>query len=381
MTYELIGWKWGDLTLGTDSGTIRYSIKLNGISFNGTKTSEAELEDAIVAAFRRWEDVAGVSFRSTNDRSKADLKINVKELSGATLAEAQITYFDIAPIGDPESSKITFDSDRRWSPDGKGGEDLYATALHEIGHVLGLEHVDDVDQIMHPVLFGDELGDGDIAGMQVLYGTPQLVWSGSVSDNAYNRKEALRDLQLDGRAGADRLIGGEGDDTIRGGGGGDLLRGTKGNDTLKGNRGKDVLKGGAGEDIVFGGKGDDKLLGGTGDDVLRGGKGSDVLEGNEGADTFVFDGLHGDRADRIRDFEDGDLIGLDATVFASLGATVDASKFETGVAATSATTRLFYDDAKRKLYYDEDGSGSAKALVLARLGEDYALSSDDFVIL
>jgi hypothetical protein len=51
----------------------------------------------------------------------------------------------------------------------------YATAviLHELGHVMGLEHVDDPGQLMYPEIGApDGLAAGDLNGLQALGGAP-----------------------------------------------------------------------------------------------------------------------------------------------------------------------------------------------------------------
>ena len=77
------------------------------------------------------------------------------------------------------------------------------------------------------------------------------------------------------------------------------LVGKDGDDALLGKRGKDTLKGGTGEDFLDGGAGKDILFGGTGEDVFQFSKLSDL-------------GNTKQRADRIRDLEDGDTILLAA---------------------------------------------------------------------
>ncbi|MGI9394602.1 MAG: matrixin family metalloprotease, partial [Boseongicola sp.] len=49
--------------------------------------------------------------------------------------------------------------------------DFFSVALHEIGHILGLGHVNDTSEIMNPFISTDVLGDGDISGVQFLYGS------------------------------------------------------------------------------------------------------------------------------------------------------------------------------------------------------------------
>ena len=164
---------------------------------------------------------------------------------------------------------------------------------------------------------------------------------------------------LTGGAGADRLDGGRGADILEGGGGDDVFivdhrrdrvtdaggndlvlssinytlgaglerleltgraRIGTGNDldnTLAGNRKANRLTGGNGEDRLFGGAGNDVLRGGNDDDLLHGGAGKDKLFGGQGEDVFRFTdasdtGARAGRADRIMDFEAGDIIDLSA---------------------------------------------------------------------
>ena len=50
-----------------------------------------------------------------------------------------------------------------------GWEVARAIILHELGHLIGLDHVDDNDQLMYPRA-GDVLdfADGDLTGLSVL---------------------------------------------------------------------------------------------------------------------------------------------------------------------------------------------------------------------
>ena len=130
---------------------------------------------------------------------------------------------------------------------------------------------------------------------------------------------------LEGRAGNDRLIGGEGDDTLHGGVGADKLDGGNGSDwvmygfstagitvnlvtgvgsggeaqgdtffgieNVNGSNFGDILIGNAGNNILYGGNGNDTIMGGAGQDQLWAGDGHDILTGDSAgvvaADTFV----------------------------------------------------------------------------------------------
>ncbi|KAK5977996.1 hypothetical protein GCK32_005357 [Trichostrongylus colubriformis] len=62
---------------------------------------------------------------------------------------------------------IHFNDDVPWTP-----ALLHATAIHEIGHALGLPHVGDVNSVMYPILVeGQQFTRQDIYIIQSLYGT------------------------------------------------------------------------------------------------------------------------------------------------------------------------------------------------------------------
>lgn len=74
----------------------------------------------------------------------------------------------------PEDGRIHFDEDENWTSD-TSGQNLLAIALHEIGHVLGLDHSGVVGAVMHAVAKEGvktvrKLHSDDIAGIQKLYG-------------------------------------------------------------------------------------------------------------------------------------------------------------------------------------------------------------------
>ncbi len=103
---------------------------------------------------------------------------------------------------------------------------------------------------------------------------------------------------VDGRAGADSILGsefadilsgGDDEDTIEGGEGDDELFGEKGADVINGQNGNDTIKGGPGNDVLDGGDDDDSILGNSGRDVLGGGDGADTMLGNSGRDTLSGD--------------------------------------------------------------------------------------------
>ncbi|RDI62331.1 hypothetical protein [Microvirga subterranea] len=175
----------------------------------------------------------------------------------------------------------------------------------------------------------------------------------------------------------------------------------------------DTLSGGLGNDRLFGQGGNDTLRGEAGNDTLGGGEGKDKLTGGKGAaskDAFVFDtklidakgkpnkSLANKSKDQILDFGPkydsiffDDAAFTNKTIAKSLknkGASLDkpvkmkASFFKVGDKAADKDDFFIYNARTKKLYFDEDGSGSKAMVEIASLklqkGEGTTLSASDF---
>jgi len=121
---------------------------------------------------------------------------------------------------------------------------------------------------------------------------------------------------INGNMGNDTCVSGGGDDWVVGGKDNDSLTGSAGQNLVYGNLGNDTCEGGDGNDVVRGGQDNDVINGGAGDDYVSGDKGDDTVTGGLGADSFHTFGDAG--TDRVLDFSltQGDRVQLDpGTVF------------------------------------------------------------------
>lgn len=189
------------------------------------------------------------------------------------------------------------------------GDYLRYAYLHELGHVLGLEHP-----------FDGADGDVFVSAEYQLSAFPEDTvmayrfplggrWPTWFSDNDIEAMVRLWGAELQQYGdGDDQVVGGNYSEKIAGAGGNDVIAGRAGHDSLFGGQGDDLLLGGPGADWLFGSAGNDTLRGGAGHDQLRGGLGDDELWGGRGADVF---GLSPGN-DRVMDFRtsDGDRLGL-----------------------------------------------------------------------
>jgi len=79
----------------------------------------------------------------------------------------------------PTDGNLHFDAAEKWTLNMPEGVNLYQTAVHEIGHLLGLEHSTDYRAVMFPINRSYDpqfqLSDDDIRGIRYLYNP--WIWS------------------------------------------------------------------------------------------------------------------------------------------------------------------------------------------------------------
>lgn len=268
-------------------------------------------------------------------------------------------------------------------PDGAG------TYLNYDGTVLTIESgVYTIEVTFDPAVTAEQI-DGVSLGSLI---TPTSIIRGSEAPDVLSMTDFPEAIYggsgndwLDGRGGGDFIFGDDGNDVIYGGAGDDHLFGAT-EDEWSYDPGADILYGGTGADILDGNYGRDTLYGGAGTDALRGGRGGDILFGGPDADRFIFDTRTKKGFDTIGDFDrkEGDRLLLDLGTFPELKKTGLLKKkyFDAGDKhADDKNDFLVYHKKKGALYFDKDGSGGKKAVLLADFDKGTKLKAADIDII
>ncbi len=299
--FAFLGPKWGDATTGSTGGTVSWSMFYDVAYLSSTQRAYLA---HVRAAFDAWEYYADIDFVEV-DSSAADITLDLTRIDGVGGSLGQAMWSSSARSGAfdrMDEAFIEFDN-----ADYPGASiDFFATALHEIGHAIGLDHTDAITEVMYPYYNGvSELASGDVTGAQTIYGAASgaaILRLGTGSADTLDLSFAYIPYVVMLKGGNDRFFGGDQNDTIKSGHGNDSTDGGGGNDFIRDNGGNDQHHGGAGNDrivdlvgsnLLDGGAGRDKLLGGSGEDTIEGGDGNDKLFGDGGASSggagdFIF---------------------------------------------------------------------------------------------
>lgn len=145
---------------------------------------DSGIESIIDTAFDTWASVSG--FTNLGQVNDSGLAFGEDESNEASFGDIRIGAINFDgpfgvlahafSIGSRLGGDIHIDGQEDWG----GAIDIATVLLHEIGHVLGLDHsnpITDPDSVLNPRYEGINLtlAADDIAGIQSIYGAPAVV--------------------------------------------------------------------------------------------------------------------------------------------------------------------------------------------------------------
>lgn len=352
----LYGRKWNGTSLSiafpTTAASVGYAV--DGSYFTALSSPEQTAFKAILA---RWAAVSGLSFTEVADPTQADISIYWYR------SPDNVTARTVAfPDGSLQAGDIQLGSAINGGDLSTTGSYSFFTALHEVGHALGLKHPSEtingfpgstdvsvetsvmsyISYMGGPISGGYSINNGsypsapmlaDIATIQYLYGVNANALTANIGDTTYtfdptanvifqtrwdgggfdtfNFSSYTTNLSIDLRPGHWSDLGGQYA----------VLDSSNINVKPLGNIAVSYLHdnnsaylieaayGGSGNDLLIGNQADNLLRGVAGNDTLKGMGGTDTLAGGSGNDTFdLTDSTSG--AVQISDFTNDDTIIL-----------------------------------------------------------------------
>jgi hypothetical protein len=180
--FEIFGEKWGESSdLGAPGDIVSYSFANQNLdnqfgifdSFITDETFQTEIKNSLSS----WENVADIRFTVMPDGPGVDVRFGWRNIDGEGGILGQTTIPSSGPL---ENVIVAFDRDEDWFLNGDAPSDkidFSSTAIHEIGHAIGIDHSNSQDALMNAryseTIF--DLMQDDIEAAVAIYGTNDVL--------------------------------------------------------------------------------------------------------------------------------------------------------------------------------------------------------------
>ncbi|KAL1809562.1 hypothetical protein DCAR_0729112 [Daucus carota subsp. sativus] len=158
-------------------GSPKWPIDKSNLTYNFAPGTPADAVTTIAGAFDKWAGVTQFTFINVQDVvpyvEVPDIMIGFYSRDHGDGSPFDGPYGVLAHASPPTAGTFHLDEDEPWSMGPNPGHiDLETVALHEIGHLLGLQHSSVQDAVMYPSVTDgvtkDLCGD-DVQGIYELY--------------------------------------------------------------------------------------------------------------------------------------------------------------------------------------------------------------------
>ena len=180
--FRLLGPKWGESQeVGTTGGLVNYSFATQ--NYNGqlrdfdSFITDNSFQKEIVEALSVWEVEADIRFTQVQDTINTDIRFGWANIDGSGSVLGETVFPSAGPLN---QVIVAFDRAESWFVGGDAPANLIdfsSTAIHEIGHAIGIDHSETNQSIMR-ASYSREIFDlqiDDINAVTNIYGQNETV--------------------------------------------------------------------------------------------------------------------------------------------------------------------------------------------------------------